>query len=128
MPCVRIATGRWAAGMEMALIEAVQAALVSAFRIPDGDRDVVLDLYDERRRIVSAGRSERYTRVEIIGIAARSPDAKRALFRATVDNLARLGVPPEESRIVLIEPPAENWGVKGGVPASEAEMGFRIEV
>jgi phenylpyruvate tautomerase PptA (4-oxalocrotonate tautomerase family) len=128
MPCVRIATGLWATGREEALIAAVQSAVVAAFRIPEGDRDVVLDLYDERRRIVPAGRSSRYTRVEIVGIAARSPEAKRALYRAIVENLERLGVPRAESRIVLIEPPPENWGVKGGVPASEAELGFRVDV
>jgi hypothetical protein len=56
---VRIATGTWAVGVEMKLIEAVQSALVSAFKIPAWDRDVVLDLYDANRRIVSTGRSER---------------------------------------------------------------------
>jgi hypothetical protein len=128
MPCVRIATGLWATGQEEALIAAVQSAVVAAFRIPEGDRDVVLDLYDERRRIVPAGRSSRYTRVEIVGIAARSPEAKRALYQAIVENLERLGVPRAESRIVLIEPPPENCGVKGGVPASEAELGFKVNV
>jgi hypothetical protein len=53
MPGVRIATGVWAAGSEMKLIEAVQSALVAAFRILERDRDVVLDLYGENRRIVS---------------------------------------------------------------------------
>jgi phenylpyruvate tautomerase PptA (4-oxalocrotonate tautomerase family) len=128
MPCVRIATGEWAAGSEMKLIEAVQSALVAAFRIPAGDRDVVLDLYGENRRIVAAGRSERYTRVEIVGIAARSLDAKRALFRAIADNLEAVGVPRKETRIFLIEPPAENWGVGGGFLASEVDMGFKIDV
>lgn len=128
MPCVRIATGAWAAGSEMKLIEAVQTALVAAFRIPEGDRDVVLDLYDENRRIVSAGRSERYTRVEIVGIAARSLEAKRALFKAIADNLEAVGVPRNENRIFLIEPPADCWGIKGGVLASEADIGFEINV
>lgn len=128
MPCVRIATGLWAAGQEMALIDAVQSALVAAFRLPEGDRDVVVDLYGEGRRIVPAGRSERYTRVEIIGVASRSAEAKRVLFRTIVDRLERLGVPRLESRIVLIEPAPENWGVKGGIPATEADLGFRIEV
>jgi phenylpyruvate tautomerase PptA (4-oxalocrotonate tautomerase family) len=128
MPCVRIATGSWAAGRAMALIEAVQAALVSAFQIPDGDRDIVLDLYDANRRIVPAGRSERYTRVEIIGIAARSPDAKRVLYRAIADNLEAAGIPRNATRIVLIEPEPGNWGVKGGVPASEVDLGFKIDV
>ena len=128
MPCVRIATGNWAVGIEMKLIEAVQSALVSAFKIPEWDRDVVLDLYDENRRIVSTGRSERYTRIEIIGIAARSMEAKRALFKAIADNLEAVGVPRTETRIFLVEPPPENWGVKGGIPASEADLGFKVEV
>lgn len=128
MPCVRIATGLWATGQEAALISAVQSALVSAFRIPEGDRDVVLDLYPEERRIVPAGRSDRYTRVEIVGIAARSPEAKRALYREIVDRLERLGVPRLESRIVIIEPPAQNWGIMGGIPASGADLGFRVDV
>lgn len=128
MPCVRIATGTWAVGIEMKLIEAVQSALVNAFRIPEGDRDVVLDLYDANRRIVSHGRSERYTRVEIIGIAAQSKDAKRSLFKAIADNLEAVGVPRTETRIFMIEPPAESWGIKGGLLASEADLGFKIEV
>ena len=126
MPCVRIATGSWAAGSGIELIEAVQSALVAAFRIPEADRDVVLDLYDQSRRIVATGRSERYTRVEIIGIAARSLDAKRALFRMIADNLESAGVPRGEIRIFLIEPPPENWGIKGGLLASEADLGFKI--
>lgn len=128
MPCVRIATGKWAVGSEMKLIEAVQTALVSAFKIPEWDRDVVLDLYDENRRIVSTGRSERYTRVEIVGIAARSVEAKRALFKAIAGNLEAVGVPRNETRIFLIEPPPESWGIKGGVPASEGDLGFKVDV
>jgi len=128
MPCVRIATGAWAVGSEMKLIEAVQSALVAAFRIPEGDRDVVLDLYGENRRIVPAGRSEHYTRVEIVGIASRSVEAKRALFRAIAGNLVAVGVPRNETRIFLIEPPPQSWGIKGGVLASEADIGFRINV
>ena len=128
MPCVRIATGAWAAGSEMKLIEAVQSALAAAFKIPEGDRDVVLDPYGENRRIVSAGRSERYTRVEIVGIAARSIEAKRTLFKAIADNLEAVGVPRNETRIFLIEPPPESWGIKGGVLASEADIGFNINV
>ncbi|NQW49904.1 MAG: tautomerase family protein [Rhodospirillales bacterium] len=81
-----------------------------------------------RRRIVSAGRSERYTRVEIVGIAARSLEAKRALFKAIADNLESVGVPRNESRIFLIELPADCWGIKGGVLASEADIGFEIKV
>jgi hypothetical protein len=60
-------------------------------------------LYDATRRIVSTGRSERYTRIEIIGIAARSKEAKRALFQMIADNLEAVGVPRTDTRILLIE-------------------------
>ena len=128
MPCVRITTGKWAEGLEIELMEAVQSALVSAFKIPESDRDVVLDLYEKSRRLVSHGRSERYTRVEILGIAERSLNAKCVLFKTIVENLLSVGVPKSETRIVLVEPPADSWGVKGGIPASEVDLGFKIDV
>jgi hypothetical protein len=128
MPCVRISTGTWVVGSEMALIEAVQSALVEAFQIPESDRDIVLDIYDDNHRIYSTGRSERYTRIEVIGIAARSLDAKRALFVKIADNLTAAGVPPGETRMFLVEPPAESWGIKGGLLASEAELGFKVDI
>jgi hypothetical protein len=70
--------GSWATGSEMEQIEAVQSTLVSAFQIPEWDRDVVLDLYDANRGIVSTGR---YTRIEIIGIAARSKECQVCLVQ-----------------------------------------------
>ena len=63
-----------------------------------------------------------------MGIAARSMAAKRALFETIADNLEAACVPRNETRIFLIEPPAESWGIKGGVPASEADLGFKLNV
>jgi phenylpyruvate tautomerase PptA (4-oxalocrotonate tautomerase family) len=37
-------------------------------------------------------------------------------------------VPETEVKTVLIEVPPENWGLQGGVPASELDLGFEIEV
>lgn len=128
MPSTRIVTGSWARGSERKVIEAVQAALVSALKIPEKDRDVVIDTYDETTRIVMTGRSQRYTRVEVTLFAGRSMEAKRALYRAVVANLAELGVPETEVKTILIEVPTENWGLRGGYPASELDLGFKIDV
>jgi phenylpyruvate tautomerase PptA (4-oxalocrotonate tautomerase family) len=106
----------------------VQSALRDTLKIPDYDRDVVLDIYDETTRIVLTGRSQRYTRVEVTLFAGRSMEAKRALYKAMVANLAELGVPETEVKTVLIEVPAENWGLRGGYPASELDLGFKIDV
>ena len=128
MPSTRITTGLWARGSEAKMIGAVQDALLAALKIPDYDRDVVLDLYHAVCRIVPTGRSDRYTRVEIVLFSGRSLEAKKALYSAVVANLSVLGVPAEEIKIILIEVPPDNWGLRGGRPASEVDLGFRIDV
>ena len=113
MPSTRITTGAWAKGREASVLEAVQNALLSALKIPDYDRDIVLDLYEPDRRIVPTGRSERYTRIEVILFSGRSLDAKKSLYQAVVANLHELGVPASEIMFVLIEAPPEDWGLRG---------------
>jgi phenylpyruvate tautomerase PptA (4-oxalocrotonate tautomerase family) len=128
MPSTVIRTGEWARGREMELIEAVQSALLTAIKIPEWDRDVVVDLYDGNRRIVPAGKSERYTRIEIRLFSGRSMESKRGLYRSIVQNLAVLGIPKNEIKIILLEIPPQNWGIQGGLPASEADIGFKVDV
>lgn len=128
MPSTRITTGSWARGSEMKIVEVVQAALLSSLKLPNYDRDVALDVHEASTRIVPAGRSERYTRIEIMMFSGRSMEAKRTLYRTLVTNLSELGVPANEIKIVLIEVPAENWGLRGGLPASEIDLGFKVDV
>ena len=46
-----------------------------------------------------------------------------------MDNLAKNpGIDGNDITIVLLEPPLENWGVKGGKPANEVELGFNINI
>ncbi|MDA9476750.1 4-oxalocrotonate tautomerase [Bradyrhizobium sp. CCBAU 65884] len=121
-------TGGWARGSEQKAIEAVQSALLSVLKRPDYDRDVVLDIYDADVRIVPTGRSEHYTRVEVVMFSGRSLEAKRALYKLLVANLSALGVPATEIKIILLEVPAENWGLRGGYPASEIDLDFKVDV
>jgi phenylpyruvate tautomerase PptA (4-oxalocrotonate tautomerase family) len=39
-----------------------------------------------------------------------------------------LGIQATDIFIVLHEPPLENWGIRGGVPASEVDLGFNLKV
>ena len=63
-----------------------------------------------------------------MGVSARSGEAKRQLFAAVVKNLEMLGVPRSEVRVFVIEAPASHWGVNGGVPASDVDLGFKVDV
>jgi hypothetical protein len=54
--------------------------------------------------------------------------AKRALYQAIVRNLVALDVPAFDVKITLIETPPDNWGLRGGMAASEIDLGFKIDV
>jgi phenylpyruvate tautomerase PptA (4-oxalocrotonate tautomerase family) len=60
--------------------------------------------------------------------AGRTLAAKRGLYRAVVSNLGRLGIPPSDVLIVLHEVALENWGIRGGTPASDVDLGFEVGV
>src|ERR1043165_7689580 len=105
---------------EVALIDAVHAALVTAFKIPAADRGVRLVCQEPNRWAVSPklAQPERYTVVNIDCFAGRTLDAKRALYRTIVENLAPLGIPADHVKIVVRDVPKENWGIRGGKAGS----------
>ena len=60
--------------------------------------------------------------------AGRSMNTKRRLYQAIVDGLTALDVPRNDILIVLHESPMHNWGVNGGVPATEIDVGFKVDI
>lgn len=61
--------------------------------------------------------------VEVTMFPGRSAEDKRALYRAIVAGLGSVGVKADAVTVTLHEPALENWGVRGGLPASEALRG-----
>lgn len=111
-----------------ALIEAVYLAQRDALKVPEHDRQIRYIEHRPEHFAVPPGKSDNYTVVEICLFPGRSLDAKRALYRAIVDRFEPLGIPRDEVFIVLHEPPLDNWGFRGGVPASELDLGFKLNV
>lgn len=131
MPSVLIEVRRqYTTEQEVALIEAVHAALREAFKIPPGDKNVRLVVHEPHRFACPPEREEPelYTHISIDAFVGRSLDAKRNLYRAIVDNLEALGIPKDHVKILLREIPKENWGIRGGQAGSDVELGFKVEV
>ena len=129
MPLVRIEVRRSREYKEKrAVCDAVHAAMKEALLIPEHDRHIRYIEHAPEDFQVPPGKTKDYTLVEITLFQGRSMDAKRNLYQAVVRNLGSLGIAPEDVFIVLIESPPENWGVRGGVPASEVDLGFKIDV
>jgi phenylpyruvate tautomerase PptA (4-oxalocrotonate tautomerase family) len=131
MPKVLIEVRRAAAPeLEARLMDAVHAALREAFNIPEWDRTVRLIAHEPHRLQVSPrlAHPERFTMVTIDCFAGRSLAAKRALYAAITRNLVALGIPADHVLVLLREAPLENWGVRGGQPACDVDLGFQVNV
>ena len=110
---------------EAGIIDAVHAAMIEGLRIPQADKTLRLVVHEPHR---FPHESEWYTLVDIDLFVGRSLGAKRALYEAIVRNLEPFGIPGDEVKVLLRESAPENWGIRGGVPASEVELGFEVNV
>jgi phenylpyruvate tautomerase PptA (4-oxalocrotonate tautomerase family) len=130
MPTVLIETRRGLAPeTKRTLLDAVHAALVVAFKIPDHDRTQRLIEHAPEDFDIPPGRGERYTVVTLVVFPGRSLGAKRALYREIVTRFeSAAGIPPTDVFIVLQEVPTENWGLRGGQAGCDIDFGFKIDV
>ena len=110
-------------------MDAVHAALVDAFKIPSGDRNIRLAAYEPHRFSVSPDleHPDRRTVVTIDCFAGRSLDAKRRLYAAIAAGLEPLGIPRDHVSTILHEIDRDNWGISGRA-ASDVDLGFTVEV
>ena len=115
---------------ESRLMEAVHAAMRDAFKIPPNDRNLRLVAHEPHRFACPPDLSQPalYTQISIDAFAGRSLDAKRALYRALVERLDEVGIPPDHVVILLRELPKENWGIRGGQAGCDVELGFKVDV
>lgn len=129
MPLAKIEVRKSRPAAEVAaLIEAVYQAQREALKVPEGDRQIRYIEHKPEHFAVPPGKTENYTFVEITVFPGRTLDAKRNLYRSIVRRFGEIGIAPSDIFIVLNEPPLENWGIRGGVPASEVDLGFNLKV
>lgn len=111
-----------------AIADAVHMALVKSFQIPENDWNIRFDEYKRYDYILPPGKSEKYILVEITAFAGRSAGAKRLLYACIVSNLHILEIDATDIVIVIYDVPLENWGLRGGIPACDLDLGFEINV
>ncbi len=129
MPLVKIETRKsWSASQKKEIMEAIHSAMREALKIPENDRDIRFHEYHPEDFQVSPDKTENYILVEIYMFTGRSLQAKKALYQCIVANLGKQGIFASDVFIVLHEVPLENWGIRGGIPASEVDLGFEIGV
>ena len=112
------------------IIDAVHAAMVSAFKIPFEDRTIRLLVHPPHRFAVSPTKTkpELYTLISVDAFAGRSIEAKRKLFSEIAKNLSDLGIPKDHILIVVRDSNKESWGVQGGQSGHDVDLGFKVEI
>ena len=129
MPLTRIEVRRSRPPEQVqAIMDAIYLAQREALKVPEGDRQIRFVEHLPEHFHVPPGKTENYTLVEISLFAGRSVAAKRALYQAIVTNLGALGIASSDIIIALNEIPLDNWAVWGWVPASEVDLGFKVNV
>ena len=115
---------------EVAIIDAVHAALVAGFRIPPRDKHIRLVAHEPHRFAVppTLTEPEFFTLVSIDCFAGRSLQAKRNLYTEIVDRLAALGIPRDHISILVRESETQNWGIRAGQAACDIDLGFEVQV
>lgn len=112
-----------------ALMDGVHDALVEAIKIPGHDRFQRLYELDKSSFEFPENKTNKVTLIEITMFRGRSIESKKELYKLINDKLSKNpGIDGNDIVIVLLEPPLENWGIRGGKPASEVDLGFNIKV
>ncbi|MBB3237093.1 tautomerase family protein [Phyllobacterium endophyticum] len=122
MPSTKLITGTWAKSRSQALLEALQRSIVTGLEVPEDDRDIIAEFIESENRIVPSGHDrEKYTRIEILLYSGRELATKRRLYTEVINELTAFGLPKEEIKVILVEMPCDNWGIRGGIPGSEVD-------
>jgi 4-oxalocrotonate tautomerase family enzyme len=112
-----------------ALLEGVHNALVHSFNIPEQDRIQTLQELAPDAFEIPSTKTEQFTVIEVTAFKGRTFEAKKQLYRAIVENLGKSpGINGNDIVIIVHEPPLENWGIRDGRPASEVQLGFKVDV
>jgi phenylpyruvate tautomerase PptA (4-oxalocrotonate tautomerase family) len=104
----------------------VMDCVAEVLKLPADDRNIRLVEYEKDRFSMKPP----YTfLIEVTLFSGRSKETKRTLYRKIVDTLyGNMGIPKDSVFIVLNEQPLENWGIRGGVPADEVKLDFKVNI
>ncbi|WP_024510595.1 tautomerase family protein [Bradyrhizobium sp. ARR65] len=118
----------WIKEQGAAFLSAIHTAIVETLHTPEHDKVLRLVEHPPTHFAIPASAGERYTHIEITMFAGRTPATKRSLYKAIVRHLGPFGVPASDIKVILIEVPPESVGMRGGVAASDLDIGYEITV
>ncbi|MDP9454963.1 MAG: tautomerase family protein [Actinomycetota bacterium] len=110
------------------LSEVIHSCVVDALSFPKDKRAHRFFGLEAGDFYYPAGRTERYTIVEISMFEGRSVEAKKHLVRLLFERAqSELGLSPSDLEVTITETPKHNWGFRGQ-PGDEIGLDYKVEV
>lgn len=110
------------------LSDTIHSCVMDALEYPADKRSHRFFPLDREDFRYPAGRTERYTIIEISMFEGRSVAAKKRLIRLLFERLERdCGITPMDVEVTIFETPKHNWGFRG-LPGDEHTLNYRVEV
>ena len=108
------------------LISITMDCVIDALKLPSNDRNIRLTEYEKNFFYLKPPYS---MVIEISMFSGRTAETKKKLYQSIVSKLFdSLKIQKEEVFIIINEQPKENWGIRGGIPANEIDLGFEVEI
>jgi 4-oxalocrotonate tautomerase family enzyme len=108
------------------LINNVMESVQEILKLPANDRNIRLTEYENGLFFT---KPPYRILIEISMFVGRTPETKKKLFQTIVLKVSeKLNIKKEEVFILINEQPKENWGIRGGIPANEVDLGFKVEI
>ena len=110
------------------LSDVVHSCVVDALQFPSDKRAHRFFCLDASDLIYPAGRTERYTIIEISMFEGRSVETKKRLIRLLFERIhAELGISAYDIEVTITETPKHNWGFRG-LPGDEIDLNYKVNV
>ena len=113
--------------IKSALSDAIHSCVVDALQFPSDKRAHRFFPLEPEDFLYPAGRSDRYTIVEISLFEGRTVAAKKTLMRLMFQRVQQLGIAPQDLEITLTETPRHNWAFRG-LSGDEHVLDYKVDV
>lgn len=110
------------------LSDVIHSCVVDALQFPADKRAHRFFPMEAEDFYAPAGRTDRYTIIEISMFEGRSVEAKTRLIRLLFERIEQaIGISPQDVEVTITETPRHHWGFRG-LPGHEIDLSYKVEV
>lgn len=110
------------------LSDVIHSCIIDALQYPVDKRAHRFFPLDPSDFYFPAGRTDRYTIIEISMFEGRSVEAKKNLIRLLFERIqGKFGMASQDIEVTITETPKHNWGIRG-LPGDEVGLNYKVEV